>query len=125
MYLDARHRAQGLGWLHLRQLSATRLNGHQSRAPHPHAADHRAASAHGGRGYGVFSRRFLAGGGAPKARVQLGAAGGLRAQTTNAPATLTNTLVTLSGFPGILGCPGIGVLSLANTNPIMVFTGLD
>jgi hypothetical protein len=44
---------------------------------------------------------------------------------SHVPATLASSLVTLSGFPGILGCPGVGVLSLANTNPFAVFSGLD
>jgi hypothetical protein len=31
----------------------------------------------------------------------------------------------LSGFPGILGCPEVGVVSLANTNAFTVLSGLD
>jgi hypothetical protein len=40
------------------------------------------------------------------------------------PAMLASPLVTLSAFPEILGCPSVGVLSLANTNPFTV-SGLD
>lgn len=41
------------------------------------------------------------------------------------PATLSTPLATMSGFPGILGCPGVRVLSLGNTNAFTVLSGLD
>jgi len=46
-------------------------------------------------------------------------------ETNGVPATLAGSLVTLAGFPGIIGCPGIGVVSLSDTNPIVVAGGLD
>ena len=46
-------------------------------------------------------------------------------ERSHVPATLASSLVTLSGFPGILSCPGVGVLSLANTHPFAVLSGLD
>jgi hypothetical protein len=49
----------------------------------------------------------------------------LVSEKLSVPATLGTALVILSGFPGILGCPGVGVLSLADTNPFTVLSGLD
>lgn len=49
----------------------------------------------------------------------------LVAETNHLPATLANVLATLGGFPGILGCPGVGIVSLSDTNPIFVTGGLD
>ncbi len=49
----------------------------------------------------------------------------LVAETNHVPATPGGTLALLGGFPGILGCPGIGVLSLSGTNPIFVLDGLS
>jgi hypothetical protein len=46
-------------------------------------------------------------------------------EKAHVPASLATPLATLSGFPGILGCPGLGVLGLANTNPFTVVRGLD
>ncbi len=57
--------------------------------------------------------------------VQLWNGATLVAETNHLPATLASSLVTLGGFPGILGCPGIGVVSLSDTNPIFVTSGLD
>jgi hypothetical protein len=34
-------------------------------------------------------------------------------------------LVTLAGFPGIIGCPGVGVLRISDTNPVVVLSGID
>ncbi len=56
--------------------------------------------------------------------VQLWNGGALVAETNHVPATLASSLVTLGGFPGILGCPGVGVVSLNDTNPISVISGL-
>jgi hypothetical protein len=46
-------------------------------------------------------------------------------ETNHLPAMLVNSLVTLGGFPGIVGSPSIGVVSLSDTNPIIVASGLD
>jgi hypothetical protein len=48
-----------------------------------------------------------------------------RCLVLHVPATLASPLVTLGGFPGILGCPGVGALSLMDTNPLVVLNGLD
>jgi len=45
-------------------------------------------------------------------------------ETNHVPANPGGTFTTLGGFPGILGCPGVGVLSLSDTNPIFVLDGL-
>jgi hypothetical protein len=49
----------------------------------------------------------------------------LVSETNNVPAFPGGTFATLGGFPGILGCPGVGVLSLSDTNPIFVVNGLN
>ncbi|MCU0770800.1 MAG: HYR domain-containing protein [Verrucomicrobia bacterium] len=49
----------------------------------------------------------------------------LVAETNHVPAMPGGTLAMLGGFPGILGCPGVGVVSLSDTNPIIVLSGLD
>jgi hypothetical protein len=49
----------------------------------------------------------------------------LVSETNHVPATAGGTFATLGGFPGILGCPGVGVLSLSDTNPIYVLNGMD
>lgn len=46
-------------------------------------------------------------------------------ETNHVPVGPTSTLAMLAGFPGILGCPGVGVLSLSDTNPIFVLDGLS
>ena len=46
-------------------------------------------------------------------------------ETNHVPATPGVTLARLGGFPGILGCPGVGVVSLSDTNPIVVLGGLN
>ena len=48
----------------------------------------------------------------------------LVAERLHTPATPGGTLVTLGSFPGILGCPSVGVVSLSDTNPIVVLGGL-
>jgi hypothetical protein len=48
----------------------------------------------------------------------------LVAETNHVPATPGGTLGRLGGFPGILSCPGVGVVSLSDTNPIFVLDGL-
>ena len=40
-------------------------------------------------------------------------------------ASSNSPIATLSGFPIILGCPGVGLLSLSHTNPFTVLSGLD
>lgn len=57
--------------------------------------------------------------------VQLWNGTSLVGETNHAPATLASPLVTIDSFPGIIGCPGIGVVSLSSTNPILVWSGLD
>jgi len=57
--------------------------------------------------------------------VQLWNGTALVAQAAEVPATLASTLVTLSGFPGTVSCPGIGVVSLTDKNPIVVLAGLN
>jgi hypothetical protein len=57
--------------------------------------------------------------------VQLWNGTALAAEKTHVPATLGSPLVTLGGFPGVLGCPGVGVVSLSDTNPLVVLSGLD
>lgn len=46
-------------------------------------------------------------------------------ETNHVPLTPGGNLAMLAGFPGILGCPGVGVLSLSDTNPIFVIAGLN
>lgn len=46
-------------------------------------------------------------------------------ETNHVPVTPGGTLAMLAGFPGILDCPGIGVLSLSDTNPVLVLDGLN
>jgi hypothetical protein len=46
-------------------------------------------------------------------------------ETNHVPATPGGTLAVLGGFPKILGCPGVGVASLSDTNPIVVMSGLN
>ena len=46
-------------------------------------------------------------------------------ETNHVPASLASALVTLASFPRILGCPGVGVVSLSDTNPITVLGGLE
>jgi hypothetical protein len=48
----------------------------------------------------------------------------LVAETNHVPAPPGGTLAMLGGFPGILGCPGVGVVSLSDTNPLVVLDGL-
>jgi hypothetical protein len=40
-------------------------------------------------------------------------------------AVLDSPLVTLNAYPGMMGSPGAGVLSLSSTNPFTVLSGLD
>ena len=56
--------------------------------------------------------------------MQLWNGAALVAETQHIFATLTNPLVTLGGFPRIFSCPGIGSMSLGDTNPIIVLGGL-
>jgi len=46
-------------------------------------------------------------------------------ETNHVPALPGGTLLSLASFPGILGCPGVGVLSLSDTNPIFVLNGMS
>ena len=46
-------------------------------------------------------------------------------ETDHVLASAGGTLATLGGFPGILGCPGVGILSLSDTNPIFVSSGIS
>ncbi len=46
-------------------------------------------------------------------------------QTNHVPASLASTLVTLGGFPGGFSCPSVGVVSLTDTNPVVVASGLS
>jgi hypothetical protein len=46
-------------------------------------------------------------------------------ETNHVPATPGGMFATLAGFPGVLGCPGIGVLSLSDTNPVVVLDGMS
>jgi hypothetical protein len=48
----------------------------------------------------------------------------LKAERRGVPAQLHTPLVTLGEFPTLVGCPAVGVLSLAHTNPISVLDGL-
>jgi hypothetical protein len=57
--------------------------------------------------------------------VQLWSGSALISEKPHVSATLGSPLVTLGGFPGILGCPGVGVVSLSDTNPVIVLSGLD
>lgn len=45
-------------------------------------------------------------------------------ETNHVPAPPGGTLALLGAFPGIFGCPGVGVVSLSGTNPIVVLDGL-
>jgi hypothetical protein len=49
----------------------------------------------------------------------------LVAETNHVPAVLAGTLVSLAEFPGIIGSPSIGTVSLSSTNPVIVTSGLD
>lgn len=49
----------------------------------------------------------------------------LLAQTNHVPAVLNSALFSLGGFPGMFSCSGSGVLTLSDTNPITVLSGLD
>jgi hypothetical protein len=49
----------------------------------------------------------------------------LVSQKDHVAASLSNSIATLSTAPVILGSPGLGVLSLAHTNPFTVLSGLD
>lgn len=62
--------------------------------------------------------------GVTHATVQLWNGPTMVGETNHVPVTTGSTLVTLGGFPGILGCPGIGVLRLSDTNPIVITDGL-
>ena len=63
--------------------------------------------------------------GVSQVTVQLWNGTALVGETNHVPASLTNALVTMSDFPGTIGCPGIGVVSLVSTNPFVVFSGLN
>lgn len=63
--------------------------------------------------------------GVTQATLQLWNGTTLVAETNHLPADPAITLATLGGFPGILGCPGVGIVSLSDTNPIIVTSGLD
>ncbi len=45
-------------------------------------------------------------------------------ETNHVPVGPTSTLVMLAGLPGILGCSGVGVVSLSDTNPVVVLDGM-
>ncbi|MEO6184260.1 MAG: hypothetical protein ABIP71_14370 [Verrucomicrobiota bacterium] len=76
-------------------------------------------------GFGIDCAADFTEWGVSNVTLQLWNGSALVAETQHVPATLAGSLVTLSGFPGILRFPSIGVLSLANTNPIVVYNGID
>jgi hypothetical protein len=45
-------------------------------------------------------------------------------EKAHVPASLSTPFASISGFPGILSCPGGGILSLASTNPFTVLSGV-
>jgi hypothetical protein len=57
--------------------------------------------------------------------LQLWNGAALVAETNHVPATPGVTLATLGGFPGFLGCSGIGVVSLSDSIAISVTGGLN
>ena len=63
--------------------------------------------------------------GASNVTVQLWNGTTLVSETNHVPATIAGSLVSLGGFPGIIGCPSVGVLSLSGTNPVVVLGGLS
>jgi hypothetical protein len=76
-------------------------------------------------GVGIDCSADFAQWGVSNVTLQLWNGSTLVGERSHAPATLSTALATISGFPGIIGCPGVGVLSLANTNPFTVLSGLD
>lgn len=63
--------------------------------------------------------------GVSQATLQLWNGSTLVAETKHVPVSPTNTLATLGGFTGIIGSPGVGIVSLSDTNPIIVTSGLS
>jgi hypothetical protein len=57
--------------------------------------------------------------------LQLWNGSALVSEKPHVSASFNTPLATLSGFPGILGCPGVGVVSLSDTKPVVVLSGLD
>ena len=57
--------------------------------------------------------------------VQLWSGGILLAEKAHVPAGISSPLVTLNEFPQKIGCPAVGVISLAGTNSTSVLSGLD
>jgi len=46
-------------------------------------------------------------------------------QSTGVPASLANPMLYMDRFPGILGCPGVGVLRLSDHEPFNIYYGVD
>ena len=80
--------------------------------------------AHSSTGTGIDCSADFAEWGVSKVTLQLWNGTTLVAEKVHVSATLASPLVTLGGFPGIVGCPGVGVVSLSDTNPIFVLSGL-
>jgi len=74
---------------------------------------------------GVGCSADFAGIGVSNITLQLWNGATLVSQKTHISAALGTPLATLSTLPTILGCPGLGVLSLSHTNPFTVYSGLD
>ena len=91
--------------------------------PPPPVFDLRLAS--GASGMGVDCSADFTQWGVSSVTVQLWNGTALVSEKLHVPATLDSPLVTLGGFPGILGCPQVGVVSLSDTNPVVVMNGLD
>jgi hypothetical protein len=81
--------------------------------------------AQSGSGFGVDCFADFTGWGVTNVTLQLRNGGALVKEAMHVPASAAAPVATLSGFPGILGCPGVGVLKLADTNGFMVLSGLD
>ena len=62
--------------------------------------------------------------GVSKVTVQLWNGTALVAEAKHLAATPATPLVTLGNFPGMLSCPGVSYVSLSDTNPILVISGL-
>jgi hypothetical protein len=74
---------------------------------------------------GVACAADFAGIGVSNVTLQLWNGTTLLSEKAHVAATLETPLTTLSTLPTILGCPGLGVLSLSHTNPFTVYSGLD
>lgn len=77
-----------------------------------------------GSGVGVDCYADFSQWGVTSVTLQLLSAGVPVVEATRVEASAAMALVTLSGFPGVIGCPGVGVLKLADTNGFLVLGGL-